>query len=39
LNDADVLKEKMRQKGFENIMRFSWEKSAESLIKKIEKIK
>ena len=39
LNDADVLKEKMRQKGFENIMRFSWEKSAESLIKKIEEIK
>ena len=39
LNDADVLKEKMRQKGFENIMRFSWEKSAESLMKKLEEIK
>ena len=32
LNDADVIKEKMRQKGFENIKRFSWEKSAEVLV-------
>ncbi|MBR2115288.1 MAG: glycosyltransferase family 4 protein [Prevotella sp.] len=39
LNDADVIKEKMRQKGFENITRFSWEKSAETLIKKLEKLK
>ena len=36
LNDADVIKEKMRQKGYENITRFSWEKSAEVLIKKLE---
>ena len=35
LNDADVIKETMRQKGFDNITRFSWEKSAEVLIKKI----
>jgi glycosyltransferase involved in cell wall biosynthesis len=33
LNDADVIKEKMRQKGFENITRFSWEKSAQVLMK------
>jgi glycosyltransferase involved in cell wall biosynthesis len=32
LNEADVIKEKMRQKGFENIMRFSWEKSAQVLM-------
>ena len=32
LNDADVIKEKMRQKGYKNIMRFSWEKSAEALM-------
>ena len=32
LNDANVIKEKMRQKGYENIMRFSWEKSAEVLM-------
>ena len=38
LNDADVIKEKMRQKGFENIMRFSWEKSAEFLIQKLKKL-
>ena len=36
LNDADVIKETMRQKGFDNITRFSWEKSAEALIKKLE---
>lgn len=36
LNDADVIKEKMRQKGFENITRFSWEKSAKCLIKKLK---
>ena len=36
LNDADVIKETMRQKGFDNITRFSWEKSAETLIKKLE---
>lgn len=35
LNDADVIKEKMRQKGYENINRFSWEKSADALIKKL----
>ena len=33
LNDADVIKEKMRQKGYENITRFSWEKSAQALMK------
>ena len=33
LNNADVIKEKMRQKGFENITRFSWEKSAQALMK------
>ena len=33
LNDADVIKEKMRQKGYENITRFSWEKSAQVLMK------
>lgn len=33
LSDADVIKEKMRQKGFENITRFSWEKSAQALMK------
>ena len=38
LNDADVIKEKMRQKGFENITRFSWEKSAEILIQKLKEI-
>ena len=32
LNTADVIKEKMRQKGYENIMRFSWEKSAQALM-------
>ena len=32
LNDTDVIKEKMRQKGYENITRFSWEKSAEVLV-------
>ena len=36
LNDADVIKEKMRQKGFENVTRFSWEKSAKVLMKIIE---
>ena len=38
LNNADVIKEKMRQKGFENIKRFSWEKSAEILIQKLKEI-
>jgi glycosyltransferase involved in cell wall biosynthesis len=33
LNSADVMREKMRQKGYENITRFSWEKSAEVLMK------
>ncbi len=33
LESADVIKEKMRQKGYENIMRFSWKKSAEVLMK------
>ena len=33
LNSADVIRENMRQKGYENIMRFSWEKSAEVLMK------
>jgi len=33
LNNADVIREKMRRKGYENIMRFSWEKSAEVFIK------
>ena len=33
LNDTDVIKEKMRQKGYENITRFSWEKSAQTLMK------
>lgn len=33
LNNADVIREKMRRKGYENIMRFSWEKSAEEFIK------
>jgi len=33
LNNANVIKEKMRQKGYENITRFSWEKSAQVLIK------
>ena len=33
LNDADVIKETMRRKGYENVTRFSWEKSAEVLIK------
>lgn len=32
LNNANVTKEKMRQIGFENIMRFSWEKSAQTLM-------
>ena len=36
LNDTDVIKEKMRQKGFENVTRFSWEKSAKVLMKIIE---
>ena len=36
LDDADVIKEKMRQKGYENIMRFSWEKSAKVLVKVIQ---
>lgn len=36
LNDADVIKETMRQKGYENIKRFSWEKSARALINKLE---
>ena len=35
LNNEETLKEKMRQKGFENIRRFSWEKSAEKLMKEI----
>ena len=38
LNDAGVIKEKMRQKGFENITRFSWEKSAEILIQKLKEL-
>ena len=33
LHDADVTKEKMRQKGYENITRFSWEKSAQVLMR------
>ena len=33
LNDADVIKEKMRQKGYENVTRFSWERSALALMK------
>ena len=33
LNNIDVIREKMRQKGYQNIMRFSWEKSAEVLMK------
>jgi glycosyltransferase involved in cell wall biosynthesis len=37
LNNADVIKEKMRQKGFENITRFSWEKSAQALMKIVNK--
>ena len=36
LNDADVIREKMRQKGFENITRFSWEKSAEVLVNMVK---
>ncbi len=32
LNDADVIKEKMRQKGYENVTRFSWERSAKVLM-------
>ncbi len=38
LNDADVIKEKMRQKGYENITRFSWEKSAKLVIQLIRKV-
>ena len=38
ITDADVIKEKMRQKGFENITRFSWEKSAKVLVKKLEEL-
>ena len=33
LNSADVIREKMRQKGYENTMRFSWEKSTEVLMR------
>jgi glycosyltransferase involved in cell wall biosynthesis len=33
LQEADVIKEKMRQNGYENITRFSWEKSAQVLMK------
>ena len=33
LSNADVIKETMRQKGYDNIQRFSWEKSAKVLIK------
>ena len=36
LCDADVIKEKMRQKGYENIKRFSWEKSATMLMEIIK---
>ncbi len=37
LSNTDVIKEKMRQKGFENITRFSWENSAQVLIKIVKK--
>ena len=33
LTNADVIKETMRQKGYENTKRFSWQKSAETLMK------
>ncbi len=33
LNCDDVIREKMCQKGYKNIMRFSWEKSAQALMK------
>ena len=36
ITDTDVIKETMRRKGFENITRFSWEKSAEVLMKMLE---
>ena len=38
LNSDDVIKETMRQKGFANIMRFSWEKSAKEVMKIIDTI-
>ena len=39
LSNTDVIKETMRQKGYGNIQRFSWEKSAEVLIKKLEEVR
>ena len=38
LNESDVIKEKMRQKGFSNILRFSWEESVQELAKIIEEV-
>ena len=36
LSNTDVIKETMRQKGYDNIKRFSWEKSAEVLMRIIK---
>ena len=36
LNNADVIKETMRQKGYANVTRFSWEKSAELVVQLIK---
>ena len=38
LNDADVIKEKMRQQGFANVARFSWQQSAKNLIEKLKEL-
>ena len=36
LSNTDVIKETMRQKGYENLTRFSWEKSARALMEIIK---
>ncbi len=38
LDESDVIKEKMRQKGYANVARFSWEKSALTLVKTIKDV-
>ena len=39
LDESDVIKEKMRQRGYANTKRFSWEKTALTLLQIIEKVK
>lgn len=38
LAQADVIKEKMRQQGFANVARFSWQQSAKNLIEKLKEL-